>query len=85
MKGGIRNGKFLHFFVPNHGKLWKSLMRVHLGEYESCEAQIKTSCTLTHTAIAHGQSFDSSLPARTSPMAKSSGSAVRESQISVKI
>lgn len=26
--------ELLHFSVPNHGKLWKSLMRVHLGEYE---------------------------------------------------
>jgi len=23
--------ELLHFFVPNHGKLWKSLMRAHLG------------------------------------------------------
>jgi predicted metal-dependent hydrolase len=26
--------ELLHFFVPNHGKLWKSLMRAHLGEWE---------------------------------------------------
>lgn len=26
--------ELLHFSVPNHGKLWKSLMRVYLGEYE---------------------------------------------------
>ena len=26
--------ELLHFSVPNHGKLWKSLMRVHLGEWE---------------------------------------------------
>jgi hypothetical protein len=26
--------ELLHFFVPNHGRLWKSLMRAHLGEYE---------------------------------------------------
>lgn len=26
--------ELLHLFVPNHGKLWKSLMRVHLGDYE---------------------------------------------------
>ena len=24
--------ELLHFFVPNHGKLWKSLMRAHLGD-----------------------------------------------------
>lgn len=26
--------ELLHFNVPNHGKLWKSLMRAHLGDYE---------------------------------------------------
>ncbi|MFZ5565244.1 MAG: YgjP-like metallopeptidase domain-containing protein [Thermodesulfobacteriota bacterium] len=33
--------ELLHFFVPNHGKLWKSLMRAHLGEYEACAAELK--------------------------------------------
>ncbi|MCM8623303.1 MAG: M48 family metallopeptidase [Candidatus Accumulibacter sp.] len=27
--------ELLHFSVPNHGKLWRSLMRAHLGEYEA--------------------------------------------------
>ncbi|MBI5078466.1 M48 family metallopeptidase [Candidatus Saganbacteria bacterium] len=26
--------ELLHSKTPNHGKLWKSLMRVHLGNYE---------------------------------------------------
>ena len=26
--------ELLHFFIPNHGKLWKSLMRAHLGDWE---------------------------------------------------
>lgn len=26
--------ELLHFSVPHHGKLWKSLMRAHLGDYE---------------------------------------------------
>lgn len=26
--------ELLHFSVPNHGKLWKSLMRAYLGDYE---------------------------------------------------
>lgn len=26
--------ELLHLRVPNHGKLWKSLMRAHLGEWE---------------------------------------------------
>ena len=33
--------ELLHFFVPNHGKLWKSLMRAHLGNYEWQEIQLK--------------------------------------------
>ena len=33
--------ELLHFAVPNHGKLWKSLMRVHLGEYEALENRLK--------------------------------------------
>src|SRR5690625_1102133 len=32
--------ELLHFSVPNHGKLWKSLMRVHLGEYEMIEKRL---------------------------------------------
>ncbi len=26
--------ELLHSIAPNHGKLWKSLMRAHLGDYE---------------------------------------------------
>lgn len=33
--------ELLHFSVPNHGKLWKSLMRAHLGDYEHLEARMK--------------------------------------------
>ncbi len=33
--------ELLHFSVPNHGKLWKSLMRSHLGEYEAYESELK--------------------------------------------
>jgi len=32
--------ELLHFFVPNHGKLWKSLMRAHLGNYEAMEEKL---------------------------------------------
>jgi predicted metal-dependent hydrolase len=35
--------ELLHFVVPNHGRLWKSLMRVHLGRYEQLEARLKLS------------------------------------------
>jgi len=33
--------ELLHFSVPNHGKLWKSLMRAHLGNYEGLEQRLK--------------------------------------------
>jgi predicted metal-dependent hydrolase len=33
--------ELLHFSVPNHGKLWKSLMRVHLGDYEKIESRLR--------------------------------------------
>lgn len=33
--------ELLHFFVPNHGRLWKSLMRAHLGAYEEHEDELK--------------------------------------------
>jgi len=32
--------ELLHFFVPNHGKLWKSLMRAHLGQWEILETRL---------------------------------------------
>lgn len=32
--------ELLHFHAPNHGKLWKSLMRAHLGEYEKIEKKL---------------------------------------------
>ena len=33
--------ELLHFSVPNHGRLWKSLMRVHLGDYEGLETRLR--------------------------------------------
>ena len=32
--------ELLHFSVPNHGKLWKALMRAHLGDYEEMERSL---------------------------------------------
>ncbi len=32
--------ELLHFFVPNHGSLWKSLMRAHLGDYGAQEQML---------------------------------------------
>jgi predicted metal-dependent hydrolase len=33
--------ELLHFHVPNHGRLWKSLMRVHLGQHEELEGELR--------------------------------------------
>jgi predicted metal-dependent hydrolase len=38
--------ELLHFSVPNHGRLWKSLMRAHLGEWEQAEEQLKRLASL---------------------------------------
>ena len=42
--------ELLHFSVPNHGKLWKSLMRVHLGDWESVAARLPRIQTNTQKA-----------------------------------
>ncbi len=35
--------ELLHFRVPNHGKLWKSLMTAYLGDYENIAKKLRTS------------------------------------------
>lgn len=35
--------ELLHFSVPNHGKLWKSLMTAHLGDYGKLERKLKNT------------------------------------------
>ncbi len=37
--------ELLHFSVPHHGKLWKSLMRAHLGDYERLDRILKRCAT----------------------------------------
>ncbi len=32
--------ELLHFSVPNHGRLWKSLMHAYLGDYEKLEKRL---------------------------------------------
>jgi len=34
--------ELLHSSVPNHGKLWKSLMRAHLGDWEKLAEKLKS-------------------------------------------
>lgn len=33
--------ELLHLCVPNHGKLWKSLMRGYLGEWEEAREELQ--------------------------------------------
>jgi hypothetical protein len=42
--------ELLHFSVPNHGKLWKSLMRAHLGPYEKYEARLRSIASRSRPA-----------------------------------
>ena len=35
--------ELLHFSVPNLGKLWKSLMRAHLGDYEHISERLRVA------------------------------------------
>src|SRR5437870_13628991 len=42
--------ELLHFHAPNHGKLWKSLMRAHLGEYEPLEDELRR---VAHQKVMH--------------------------------
>lgn len=45
--------ELLHLSVPNHGRLWKSLMHAHLGEYESLHERLRESATfLAHPVLA---------------------------------
>jgi predicted metal-dependent hydrolase len=40
--------ELLHFSVPNHGKLWKSLMRAHLGDWERLEKRLNRQTNMNH-------------------------------------
>ncbi len=47
--------ELLHFFVPNHGKLWKSLMRAHLGDYEEIEGRLRQLAGISNSAGAESE------------------------------
>jgi predicted metal-dependent hydrolase len=34
--------ELLHFSVPNHGRLWKALMRAHLGDWEKAAKRLES-------------------------------------------
>lgn len=37
--------ELLHFNIPNHGKLWKSMMNAYLGDYQKIEQRLKQLTT----------------------------------------
>lgn len=39
--------EFLHVRVPNHGQLWKSLMRAYLGDYERLHPGLPSQAVLS--------------------------------------
>ncbi len=49
--------ELLHFAVPNHGKLWKSLMRAHLGEYEEVEKRLREIAAHAFPQASHSQNL----------------------------
>jgi predicted metal-dependent hydrolase len=53
--------ELLHFHAPNHGGLWKSLMRAHLGEYERLESELRRVAhnNRTVSGVQHGSLDDS--------------------------
>jgi predicted metal-dependent hydrolase len=38
--------ELLHFSTPNHGKLWKSRMRAHLGDHERYAEKLRQIATV---------------------------------------
>lgn len=38
--------ELLHYHVPNHGKLWKSLMMVHMPDHEKRAEKLKFSSSV---------------------------------------
>ena len=38
--------ELLHFSIPNHGKLWKSLMLAYLGDYEEKEMRLRKAASM---------------------------------------
>ena len=43
--------ELLHFAVPHHGKLWKSLMRAHLEDYEKLDRELKQNPKRSKVAV----------------------------------
>lgn len=45
--------ELLHFHVPNHGRLWKSLMKAHLGDYERFSEILRARGLPPHNVTPH--------------------------------
>ena len=43
--------ELLHFSVPNHGKLWKSLMTAHLGDYSKLDHKLKRTLAKSNQSV----------------------------------
>jgi hypothetical protein len=43
--------ELLHVLVPNHGRLWKSLMRAHLGDYERLERRLHSEHRVVSSVV----------------------------------
>lgn len=39
--------ELLHYHVPNHGKLWKSLMNTHMPDHEERNLQLKSRVSIS--------------------------------------
>ncbi|MES9903144.1 MAG: M48 family metallopeptidase, partial [Sedimenticola sp.] len=50
--------ELLHFDVPNHGKLWKSLMRAHVGDWEQCEDLLQEHARQKNVRVEPGSTLD---------------------------
>jgi predicted metal-dependent hydrolase len=47
--------ELLHFFVPNHGRLWKLLMRAYVSDYDRIEEKLRKLGSGRLTAPARQQ------------------------------
>lgn len=43
--------ELLHFSVPNHGKLWKSLMTAYLGDYNKLDHKLKGTLAKSNRSV----------------------------------
>ncbi|MEB3168178.1 MAG: M48 family metallopeptidase [Synechococcaceae cyanobacterium] len=48
--------ELLHLQIPNHGRLWKLLMRAHLGDWEHCEQRLRQALALAQAPPSLGVS-----------------------------